>query len=238
MREQAAANGRDPNSIKFFVGICPIIGRTLTEAQEKARITEECADPFSGLATFSAFTGIDLSTYPLDEKLVLSDAPKDNAIHSFTENFNHASGQDNTEIWTPRRLGQKMALGGFHPAPVGTPEMVADVFEQWINEADVDGFNISYVTSPGSFEDIVDLLRPELVRRGYLGEDYPVPGGTLRENFNGVGKSGLHDDHYGSSFKRKHDLISESEEMAPKEVEAKKQAMGTGARVTQTSITI
>lgn len=93
-----------------------------------------------------------------------------------------------------------MALGGLHPAPVGTPEMVADVFEEWINVCDVDGFNISYTTSPESFEDVVYLLRPELVKRGLMWEDYDVPGGTMRENLNGKGKSRLRNDHYGSTF--------------------------------------
>jgi hypothetical protein len=27
--------------------------------------------------------------------------------------------------------------------PVGTASMVADVFEQWIKEADIDGFNMA-----------------------------------------------------------------------------------------------
>ncbi|KAK3044278.1 hypothetical protein LTS18_001716, partial [Coniosporium uncinatum] len=158
------------------------------------------ADVIGGLAQFSGYTGIDLSRFPIDEVFELKDAPGDDATHTFLENFNKATG--NTEPWTPRRLGETMALGGFHPAPVGTPEMVADVFEQWINEADVDGFNIAYVTSPGTFEDVVYLLRPELVKRGLMWEDYDVPGGTLRENLYGVpGQARLREDHYGSKFK-------------------------------------
>lgn len=63
------------------------------------------------------------------------------------------------------------------------------------------GFNIAYVTSPGSFEDVVYLLRPELVKRGLMWEDYDVPGGTLRENIYGKGQRYLRDDHYGHKFK-------------------------------------
>lgn len=44
---------------------------------------------------------------------------------------------------TPRMLGEQMAFCGFGPMPVGTPEMVADVMEKWVNEADIDGFNIA-----------------------------------------------------------------------------------------------
>lgn len=34
----------------------------------------------------------------------------------------------------------RMAPGGLHPSPAGTPKQVADVFQQWVEEADVDGF--------------------------------------------------------------------------------------------------
>jgi hypothetical protein len=95
-----------------------------------------------------------------------------------------------------------MSLGGFHPAPVGTAEMVADVFEQSVNEANVDGFNIWYTTSLQSFEDIVDLLVPELQKRGLMWEDYSAPSSSLRENLTGVkGQIGVSKDitHINSS---------------------------------------
>ena len=205
IRADAAAQGRDPASIKFMVGISPIIGKTLEEAQAKYERAKKNIDIVGGLAQFSGYTGIDLSRFPLDEVFELKDAPGDTAIHSILNNFSKVTGD--LEPWTPRKLGEKMALGGFHPCPVGTPEMVADVFEQWVDECDVDGFNISYVTSPESFEDIVYLLRPELVKRGLMWEDYDVPGGTMRENLNGKGQSGLRSDHYGSTFKWKEERV-------------------------------
>lgn len=95
----------------------------------------------------------------------------------------------------------KMALGGLHPSPVGTPEMIADIIEDWIVEADIDGFNIAYVSNPGSFEDVVTLLRPVLLERGLIFDDYAVPGGTFRENLlREPGQHTLRSDHYGSKF--------------------------------------
>jgi hypothetical protein len=55
-------------------------------------------------------------------------------------------------------------------------------YVKWIDEADVDGFNIAYISNPGSFEDVVELLVPELLKRKLMFEDYAVPGGTFREN--------------------------------------------------------
>lgn len=106
---------------------------------------------------------------------------------------------ESTEPWTPRHLGLGMALGGLHPCPVGSSTQIADVFEEWVNDADCDGFNVAYVSNPGSFEDVVELLRPELVRRGIMWEYYDFPCGTFRENL--LGQKLLRDDHWGSRFK-------------------------------------
>lgn len=58
---------------------------------------------------------------------------------------------------------------------------------------------MGYVTSPGSFEDLVDLLVPELRKRGIY-----APRGesrTLRERVFGPGQNRLRDDHVGSQYK-------------------------------------
>jgi len=57
IRADAAAQGRDPNSLKFFVGITPILGRTLEEARAKFQRHKENADVIGGLAQFSGYTG-------------------------------------------------------------------------------------------------------------------------------------------------------------------------------------
>jgi alkanesulfonate monooxygenase SsuD/methylene tetrahydromethanopterin reductase-like flavin-dependent oxidoreductase (luciferase family) len=68
IRRQAAANGRDPSTIKAFIGISPILGRTLEEAQAKYKLAEEAADAHAGLAQFCGYSRMDLSKYPFDEE--------------------------------------------------------------------------------------------------------------------------------------------------------------------------
>lgn len=48
-----------------------------------------------------------------------------------------------TVALTPRQLGERMAFCGGGNMPIGTPDMVADVFEEWINVGDIDGFNVA-----------------------------------------------------------------------------------------------
>jgi hypothetical protein len=63
---------------------------------------------------------------------------------------------------------------------IGTPVEVADGLELWFRGGAADGFNILPLTFPRGLEDIVDLLIPELQRRGLFRKEYE--GKTLREN--------------------------------------------------------
>ena len=102
--------------------------------------------------------------------------------------------------WTPRVVAEKAAIGGLGPVGVGSPATVADQLERWIQEADLDGFNLGYVTTPGTFEDVVDLLIPELQRRGLYPQEVK-DGLTARERIYGEGQKELREDHPGSAYK-------------------------------------
>lgn len=55
---------------------------------------------------------------------------------------------------------------------------------------------------PGSFKDIIDLLIPELRRRGLFWDDYAVPKGTYRENlYAKTGQSGPTADHPAAKYR-------------------------------------
>jgi hypothetical protein len=72
---------------------------------------------------------------------------------------------------------------------------------KWIDNADIDGFNIAYISNPGSFEDVVNLLIPVLREREMIFDDYAVKGGTFRENLlRQPGQKHLRKDHYGAQF--------------------------------------
>jgi len=68
---------------------------------------------------------------------------------------------------------------------VGSPTTVADILQEWVEETDVDGFNLAYAVTPESFENVVDLLVPELQKRGAYPTAYRQ--GTLREKLFGEG---------------------------------------------------
>lgn len=198
IRELAKEKGRDPQSVKFFSTFTPVLGRTDEEAQEKYQELLKYASPIGGLVLVSGWTGIDLSVYPPDHVLTADDATTDHRVRSLLDQFTVTS--PDIPAWTPRVIAEKASIGGLGPVSVGSPSTVADELERWVEEADVDGFNVAYVTTPGSFEDVVELLVPELRRRGIYSEA-EGEGLTAREKIYGKGQSGLRQDHTGSGYK-------------------------------------
>ena len=193
-----AANGRDPASITFWPAMVPYLGKTEEEAQAAFDTAKKNADYVAGLGQLSSYLGLDLSIYPVDEPFAPS-ADQPNMVQGVMRALqaSHPSGG----AWTPRELGYQMALGGLNPCPIGSASQVADVIEEWVREADVDGFNLSFPSSPAGIDGVIDLLIPELQRRGLYWKDYDVPGGAFRENLFGKGHTELSEDHYGSTFK-------------------------------------
>ncbi|KAK5116290.1 hypothetical protein LTR85_009262 [Meristemomyces frigidus] len=160
VRQSARDAGRDPSTVKLFCSLCPILGRTEEEAQAKYEKYRKNASVQGGLASFCALTGVDLGKYDLDQPFNFDDEELSKA--GIQAIFN------NSRRWRMTSLG--------------TPEQVADVVEKWFVEGDIDGFNIAYQSNPESIEDLVELLVPELQKRGIYRDEYPVVGGTLREN--------------------------------------------------------
>ncbi|KAH8700474.1 xenobiotic compound monooxygenase, DszA family [Talaromyces proteolyticus] len=203
IRSLAQEAGRDPQSIKFFGTITPIIGRTEEEAQAKLAQAKKYASVIGGLVLFSGWTGIDISKVPIDEEIdPVKHSLEKHKVHSISETLTARTPE--LPSITPRIIAETAAIGGLGPVAVGTPAQVADVFEKWVNEAGLDGFNVGYVTTPGTFEDVVDLLVPELRRRGLYPEkkwDGEGEGLTAREKIYGQGQSKLRDDHVGAGYK-------------------------------------
>ncbi|WP_321845684.1 LLM class flavin-dependent oxidoreductase [Paraburkholderia bannensis] len=189
LREQLVRAGRRPDDVKVFVGAAVVTGATEREAQEKYADYRRYASREAGLAHFAASTGIDYAQYDLDEPV---DYTPGNAIESATRTAKQHG-------WTRRALLEMFELGGRYPAIVGTPAQVADELQAWVDEADVDGFNLSRTVVPESYEDFVDLIVPELQNRGLYKTAYEE--GTLRQKLFSAGDT-LPQRHAGASFRR------------------------------------
>jgi alkanesulfonate monooxygenase len=106
---------------------------------------------------------------------------------------------DPDRVWTVREVAQHVGIGGIGPVVVGTPEKIADEIEAWFDQTDVDGLNVPFAISPGDFEDITDMLVPELTRRGRYKAAYAE--GTLREKLFGAGRARLSTPHPAAQYR-------------------------------------
>ncbi len=97
-----------------------------------------------------------------------------------------------------REIAEFLSLGSVMPVPVGDFRRIADEFERWVVEGGVDGFNFFSIDSPIDYTLFVDLVVPELQRRGMFRREYEA--GTLREHYFGRGQQRLTDDHPGAAY--------------------------------------
>src|SRR3712207_6087005 len=100
--------------------------------------------------------------------------------------------------WTVRDIASWAGVGGMGPHLVGSGEQIADQLQEWVDETDVDGFNLAYAITPGTFEDIVEFVVPALQARGAYPTEYVE--GTLRHKLHGKGDR-LPEDHRGARYR-------------------------------------
>ena len=169
-------HGRRHDDLKIMPGVMPIVGRTESEAREKFERLQSLIDPAVGLALVSGLTGgFDLSAYPLDGPI--PELPETNASKSRQLLTLELARRENLTI---RQLYLRVAGARGHWQVVGTPEQIADQLEERFVHYGADGYNIMPAVLPGSLTDFIELVLPELRRRGLFRTEYE--GHTLRAN--------------------------------------------------------
>ncbi|MDF1478258.1 NtaA/DmoA family FMN-dependent monooxygenase [Leifsonia sp. H3M29-4] len=189
LRGEAVAAGRRPEDVRIFGGFAFVLGSTEEEARRLDDEFREAQSLDAAFAKFSAFWQFDLDLLPRRAKLtdilngeVANDAVK--KVARFSPDLD----------WTledfVRWIGSRRV--------VGTPEQVVREIEDW-QDLGVDGLNISYVISPGTYEDFAEHLTPLLLQRGLMRHEYSP--GTLREKLFGKGPN-LPDEHPARRVRR------------------------------------
>jgi alkanesulfonate monooxygenase SsuD/methylene tetrahydromethanopterin reductase-like flavin-dependent oxidoreductase (luciferase family) len=132
----------------------------------KAEEYQRYASAEGALVFTSGWMGIDLSKYDLDEPIGNVES---NAIQSAVAAFRQAS--DTGKEWTVRDIAAWGGIGGMGPVLVGSGESVADQLLEWAEDTDVDGFNLAYAVTPGTFTDVIEHVVPALEARGAYDRD-------------------------------------------------------------------
>lgn len=198
IRRQAASHGRNPADIKFVAGVLVIVDETDEAARAKFEDLTSYGDREGALALFGGWSGYDLSKYTDDQDFRFVELP---AVRSMVNHWASTVPGSDGKKWDKRTIAEHLILGGNGVKIIGSPKTVADELERWVDVADVDGFNLSFASNPGTFDDIITYLLPELQRRGLFWSDYAVKGGTFRENLYATpGQNRLPESHPGSRF--------------------------------------
>ena len=179
IKQRAVQLGRNPEHLKVLPGVSTVVGRTQAEAQAKYDRLQELLDPTSFLRTISRFTslGFDLSELPFDEVVPLPPETFDTNTHKSRQKL--VFDLIRRERPTVRQLFNKLTAGG-HRILIGTPQSIADDFQQWFEAGAADGFNVMFSGLHEGISDFAEGVVPELQRRGLFRHEYQ--GQTLREN--------------------------------------------------------
>jgi alkanesulfonate monooxygenase len=174
LRSRAARVGRE-GQVQVLPGLVPITGRTRSEAEDRYAAMQDAYDIGVGLDLMQIEFGIDLRPYELDSPLPPDLPPSPIA----TSRRDLLLEQSVREGLTLRELAKQTASYG-HKTVIGTPEEIADLMQDWHEAGAADGYTILPASVPEGMNDFVDLIVPELQRRGIFRTEYEA--NTLRGN--------------------------------------------------------
>ncbi|MGX5682166.1 NtaA/DmoA family FMN-dependent monooxygenase [Schumannella luteola] len=175
LRAEAVRAGRRAEDVKIFGGLSFVLGSTEEEARRLDKEFRDAQSLEAAFAKYSAFWQFDLSLLKPTDRL--SDILNGTVINN---DVRKVLGFSPDVDWTLEEFVRWIATR----RAVGTPEQIVEEIEAW-QDLGVDGLNITYVISPGTFQDFADHLTPRLIERGLMRSEYAP--GTLREKLFGAG---------------------------------------------------
>ncbi|BCH29897.1 monooxygenase [Mesorhizobium sp. L-8-10] len=179
LKGRMAKYNRQPDELRILTSLNPYIGRTESEAEDKFSSLQTLIHPDVGRAILAVDLGVDLSSLDVDQAIPLELLPEtSNSTRSY---FDMMVAAVRDERLTVRQLYERCAAarGGMNPV-VGSANTVADHMEKWFREGACDGFMVRVPYLPTGLQDFVELVVPELQRRGLYRTDYE--GKTLRDH--------------------------------------------------------
>jgi alkanesulfonate monooxygenase SsuD/methylene tetrahydromethanopterin reductase-like flavin-dependent oxidoreductase (luciferase family) len=176
-KEITAAAGRDPEGMKICSLFYPICAETQAEAEDKAAAYEKLPNEMDQLLLLSEALNFDFATKAMDEPFTDEEINNISGMQAMRDRVVVEAGIKNP---TPRDFMQVTGRGLLRNAWVGGPKEIADRIEEWWEGRACDGFVIGPTHQPGSFEDFVKYVIPELQKRGIYRKEYA--GSTLRDH--------------------------------------------------------
>jgi alkanesulfonate monooxygenase SsuD/methylene tetrahydromethanopterin reductase-like flavin-dependent oxidoreductase (luciferase family) len=175
IKARTAGFGRSPDEVSILPGLTPIVGRTLSEAEDKYHALQDMLPDEVAVKALERLTGdVDLMKCNFDGPL--PPLPPSNSARGRQKMIMDLSDQG----MTIRQIARRYAVGSGHLTAWGTAAQIADLMQEWLETKGCDGFNVMTPYLPTPLEEFVTLVIPELQRRGLFRTEYE--GRTLRAN--------------------------------------------------------
>lgn len=175
LKDRAEAAGRSRDDLLVLPGVTIYVAPTHEEAEAKLALLHGFVNMEASLASIRTFLDWDLTGADLDGPP--PPPPFTEGWQSRQKLFYDVALAENLTV---RQLVARMSAARGHLVLVGTPVEIVDELEAWFESGAADGFNILAPTFPQGLDDVIELVLPELRRRGLFREDYQ--GTTLREH--------------------------------------------------------
>jgi FMN-dependent oxidoreductase (nitrilotriacetate monooxygenase family) len=171
LRVRAEKAGRAADDVLLFPGVVVVAGRDREEALAKRRALDDLVGaPDGRLAGLAHFIGVNPESLVLDEPLpaeVRENGPTGQGAEGFRQAVLAFFDDESKTVADFLREG---SLG--HRTLVGDAQTIADSFEEWFDGGAADGFVLMFDALPTGLRDFVDLVTPELQRRGLFRREY------------------------------------------------------------------
>ncbi len=177
LKQSMAKYGREPHELAILPGVMPIVGETDEQAKEQLSLLQSWmkVDETKAFSVLTQRLHFDFTGYSLDD--LVPEIPVSHRGQTFNKTIMSMARQQNMTL---RDLFNVAGAARGHWAIYGSPKRIADIFEEWFTGEMADGFVILPPHFPGGLNDFVNLVVPELQRRGLFRTDYS--GLTLRDH--------------------------------------------------------
>jgi FMN-dependent oxidoreductase (nitrilotriacetate monooxygenase family) len=192
-KDQVLKAGRNPATVRIAPAIYVVTGETKAIAEAKMEVIDKLAKPVDALALLSEVLNFDFASKGMDEAFTDEELKSISGIQAYRDRVVMLSGKKNPTIRDFVAFSNRGTIREF-PLFVGSGKEVADQLEVWFEQA-CDGFVVAATHLPGSYEDFVRLVVPELQRRSLHRREYA--GATLRKNL-GLPRAAIGDWKLGS----------------------------------------
>ncbi len=175
VKQRMERYGRPTDQLRVLPGLAVVVAPTEAEAQAKAAYYRELLfTPALGRYLLSEPSGYDFAGVDLDGPFPDIDTSRPEVNGPLLERWKTLARAENLTL---RELIDKAVPRW---TLVGSPSQVADHFQHWFEEEASDGFLLTPTVFPNDLDDFVELVVPELQRRGLFRTAYS--GTTLREH--------------------------------------------------------